>query len=127
MIAQYDPLTNPDPDEWLALDESERIALVVEYHSQTEEEMPNLFLHCTIHAVIENQVALGDEYPVNETLDRLIDEGLDRHDAIHAIGSVLAKHLWQAGTGKSKSDNLNNDYIEEVKQLTAQKWLDEFG
>ena len=127
MITKYDPLHAPDPDEWLALDESERIGLVLEYHSQAEEEMPNVHLHSTIHTVVENQIALGDEYPVQKTLNRLVQEGLDRHDAIHAIGSVLIKYIWEVGTGENISEDFSQDYFEEVNQLTAQKWFDEFG
>ena len=127
MNTKYDPLHAPDPDEWLGLDESERISLVSEYHEQYDEEMPNVQLHSTIHAVVENQAALGDEYPVRKALDRLVEEGLDRHDAIHAIGSVLIKYLWEIGTGENTSEDFSRDYFEEVKQLTAQQWLDEFG
>jgi hypothetical protein len=41
------------------------------------------------HVVVENQVALGEVMRVPETLERLLDEGLDRHEAVYAIGSVL--------------------------------------
>ena len=34
-----------------------------------------------------------DELPVRRTAQRLMSEGLDRHDAIHAIGSVLAGNI----------------------------------
>lgn len=125
MITKYDPMHAPDPNEWLALDESERIGFVMEYHEQNEEEMPDVYLHSTIHGVVENQVALGDEYPVEKALHRLVREGLDRHDAIHAIGSVLIKYLWEVGAGAS--EDFSKAYFEEVNQLTKQKWLDEFG
>jgi hypothetical protein len=46
------------------------------------------------HVIVENQVALGEAYPVQSVLLRLMEEGLDRHDAIHAIGSVLAERLF---------------------------------
>ncbi|MGF1670565.1 MAG: DUF1841 family protein [Balneolaceae bacterium] len=127
MITSYDPQHAPDPDEWLALDELDRIVLVMEYHSRFEEEMPNVHLHSTVHSVIENQIALGDEYPVRKTLNRLIREGLNRHDAIHAIGSVLIKYIWEIKTGKNTSEDFSKEYFEEVNQLTAQKWFDEFG
>lgn len=127
MITDYDPLHAPDPEEWLALDESERVDLVMEYHSQAREEMPDIHLHSTIHVVVENQIALGDEYPVRKTLHRIIREGLDRHDAIHAIGSILLKYLWDIGTGENTEEDFSQAYFEEVNQLTAQKWFDEFG
>jgi len=64
---------------------------------------------------------------VKSTIERLMDEGLDRHDAVHAVGSVLIKYLWEVGTGQNKSDNFSDEYFEEVSRLTAQKWFDEFG
>jgi hypothetical protein len=43
--------------------------------------------------MVEAQIALGDETPASRIAQRLIGEGLDRHDAIHAIGMVLAEHI----------------------------------
>lgn len=127
MTTTYNPLKAPDPEEWIALDESERIELVLAYHTQAEIDMPDAYLHSVIHAVVEYQIAEGEKYPVKETLERLMQEGLDRHDAIHAIGSVLIKYLWDVGTGINTSGDFTNDYFKEVSQLTAQKWFDEFG
>ena len=93
---QYDPLVAPDPQEWLDIDESERIALVEEYHRRARVQLPNAQIHATVHTVIENQAALGDETPVRRALDRLMFEGLDRHDAIHAIGLVFTEHVNEA-------------------------------
>lgn len=56
-----------------------------------------------------------------------MQQGLDRHEAIHAIGSVLIKYLWEVGSGTNAAGDFTNDYFEEVSQLTAQKWFDEFG
>lgn len=127
MINTYDPFKAPDPKEWIALDEKERVDLVLDYHFRAEEEIPNAYFHSTIHAVIEYQIALGNEYPVRETLHRLMREGLNRHEAIHAIGSVLIKYIWEVGTGENASEDFTDDYFEEVHQFTAQKWFDEFG
>ena len=41
--------------------------------------------------IVENQVALGDAFAARAVLLRLMAEGLDRHEAIHAIGSVLSE------------------------------------
>lgn len=94
---QYDPLEAPDPSEWLALDEAERILLVRSHHESAGIEMPNVLLHAAFHAAfhvaVENQIAMGDENPVRRALERLMAEELDRHEAIHAIGSVLAAHI----------------------------------
>ena len=75
-------------------DESERIEAVKEYHRRAKVRLPNAILHATTHVIVENQVALGDAYPVQSVLFRLMEEGLSRHDAIHAIGLVLAERLF---------------------------------
>lgn len=85
---RYEPSKTPDSAEWLALDEQERVALVEEFHRRARVDLPNVKLHATMHVVVENQLALNDE-PVVRGLARLIKEGLTRHDAIHAIGSVV--------------------------------------
>ena len=130
MITSYDPYEAPDPDEWLEIDEGERVALVSIYHENEDEEdfeEDSLQVHSVVHTVVENQVALGDEYPVKQTLARLMDEGLSRHDAIHAVGSVLATYMWQMGRGEISSEEFTSGYFEELKTFTAQKWLDEFS
>ena len=126
MITEYDPLQAPDPNEWLALDEAERINLVVAHHQETDEDIPDIELHAAFHVMVENQAAMGDELPVQNTLERLMAEGLDRHNAVHAVASVLIKYLWNMGPGGEDSDSFSNDYMEEVRELTAQKWYDDY-
>lgn len=127
MSTNYDPSKSPDPEEWKSLEEEERIERVLSYHLEEGMEMPNAHVHSVIHAVIEYQIALGDEYPVEEAQQRLMKEGLGRHDSIHAIGAVLSKYLWQVGTGRNKSDDFTADYFDEIRDLTVQKWIDEYG
>src|SRR5438132_12245991 len=74
-VKRYDPQHARDPEAWLALDEAERTALVLQYHRRARVRLPNARLHATIHVVVENQVALGDEIPVRRTLERLRAEG----------------------------------------------------
>jgi len=54
-------------------------------------------------------------------------EGLDRHDAIHAVGSILAKFIWKIGRKEKNSGNVNDAYFEELKNHTVQGWYDEFS
>jgi hypothetical protein len=72
----------------------ERIDLVQDYHRRACIPLPNEKLHATLHAIVEAQIALGDETPARRVAQRLIGEGLDRHGAIHAIGMVLAEHIY---------------------------------
>lgn len=119
----YNPDRAIDPDEWNVLDESERQSLVERYHGRKHIKMPNLTLHAAIHVVVENQVALGGEIPVQETLARLMGEGLGRHEAVHAIGSVLAGILFNLDKYAEKSQDLNEDYHQQLEELMAESWL----
>lgn len=119
----YHPSYPPDPDQWLALDEAERIDRVRKYHRHAGERLPNPQLHATFHVIVETQIAMGDELPVRATVERLMAEGLDRHDAIHAIGSILAKHIFAGveGGGQDREDP-NLSYFAELETLTAEGW-----
>lgn len=123
----YDALEAPDPEAWQSLDELERVDLVKAYHEEIGVDPPNEDLHAMIHVGVENQIALGDEIPVRLTLERLMRDGLDRHDAIHAIGSVLAAHLHELMSGEDVGADPNAKYFEELSELTAAKWREEFG
>ena len=89
---RYDPEAAPEPGMWLALDETQRIELVSAYHRRLGAKLPNTHLHAAIHAIVENQLAQEVEI-TKDALARLRAEGLDRHEAIHAIGSVLMGHV----------------------------------
>jgi hypothetical protein len=118
---RYDPEEAVDPEEWLASDEQERIEAVRRYHRRKKIRMPNDRAHAVMHVVVENQVALGKEFPAESVLARLMREGLDRHEAVHAIASVLARHMFRALKGGDGSD-LNPKYVEGIQRLTAEAW-----
>ena len=118
----YDPYPPPDPDEWLELPEMERNALVQAYHQSTEEELPNPTLHAAIHSTVENQIALGAEIPVKAKLLKLMRESLDRHEAVHAIGSVLAAHIYNLLSHKASQDDINVRCYQALEALTAESW-----
>ena len=117
----YDPSVAPDAATWLAMDEGERLELVREYHRRRRIKLPNLDAHAVTHAVIENQLAEGI-VPATSALTRLLAEGLDRHDAIHALGSVLMEHIWNL-TNKPRADgDPNAPYFDALDKLTAASW-----
>ncbi len=122
-IDRYDPLQAPDAKQWLALGESERLQLVIDYHTRARVELPNVRVHATMHAIVENQVALGDETPVRRKVQQLMAQGLSRHDAIHAIASVLINHLYDAAQGRAPPGDPNARYYAALKRLNARKWL----
>jgi hypothetical protein len=119
---QYDADEQPDPDVWLELDETERLDLVSDYHRRTGVQLETPELHAMAHVVVENQVALGQATSVPEALDRLINEGLDRHDAVHAIGSVLMRIVFDAVHERDDGDDINAKYRQELAMLTAANW-----
>jgi Domain of unknown function (DUF1841) len=122
-VVVYDPDFDPDSTEWLALDEGDRIALAAEYHRASDISVPNLQLHAAFHAAVETQIAMGEELPVQRTLRRLVGEGLERHDAIHAIGSALAETMHgMFKEEERKSEDPKPTYFAALDRLTAKHW-----
>jgi Domain of unknown function (DUF1841) len=121
-VKDYDPLQAPPPQQWLATDEEERFHLVIDYHHAARVKLPNHRLHAAIHVIVENQVAMGDELPARRVLDRLQAQGLDRHDAIHAIGAVLTKHLYEALSTRTATADDHAAYWAGLERLTAKRW-----
>jgi hypothetical protein len=119
---KYDPLVAPDPEEWRSLDETEQHRLVREYHRLARIKLPNEKMHAMIHAVVESQALLGDETPVQRTLQRLMGEGLDRHEAIHAIGLVLAEYIFDLLHQSESGGDPNPAYFAAVEKITAEEW-----
>jgi len=121
-MQRYDPLAAPDPEQWLALDEQERIDLVQDYHRRARIGVPNATLHAKLHAIVETQIALGDKTPARRTAQRLMNEGLDRHEAIHAIGSVLAGFIYDLMMVRESDTDPNAPYFAALERLTAKDW-----
>ena len=119
---RYDPDIAPVASEWLALHETERIALIEQSH---DEAMPNLPLHVAIHAAVETQLALHLQNVVDAAA-RLQLQGLDRHDTIHAIGSVLAAHMWSMMRVEAAGGDPNTDYFAALDQLSAESWRSDY-
>jgi len=117
---KYDPDIAPNPTEWLALSEETQFNLVAAYHGLTGK-VPYEYLHSMAHVVVENQIA-EEMAVVIDALERLMGEGLDRHDAIHAMGDVLIGHMRglanKQETGKAPVDR----YLEDLRTLTAAGW-----
>ena len=121
-MQNYHPSITPKPEEWLELGEMRRIKLVLDYHrlagidfTDVDEE-----LHAIIHVIVENQLA-EQVKPVPATLKKLIRQGLSRHDAIHAIGTVLAEDIFEVIKTRKKH-NIKR-YRRRLEKLTAKKWL----
>lgn len=115
----YDPHRHMDLEAWQALDESERIESVRQYHRRHRIRLAKETLHAATHVIVENQVALGDAFPARAVLLRLMEEGLDRHEAVHAIGWVLSEQLFSA---PEAAGDLSAQYVAKLNRLTAASW-----
>jgi hypothetical protein len=121
-MKSYDPDRSLPPTDWLETDEGERIELVARYHRRKKIRLPNAQLHAVIHVIVENQLALGEEV-VLDALARLQSEGLSRHDAVHAIGFVLAGDVYELmKENTDATGNAYRRYLERVQKLTAENW-----
>jgi hypothetical protein len=119
---RYDPDHAPSVKVWLALDEGERIRLVEKYHEASRVSLPNTRAHAVIHVIVENQLASPELTIVRETLERLVNEGLGRHEALHAIGAVLAAQLHDALQPSASDGFSESAYEAELKRLSAKRW-----
>ena len=119
-MKRYNPDQPVDAEQWLARDESERIHLAQDYVARHESEIEGGQLHAMLHVLVENQIVLQDETPVATTLDRLMAEGLDRHEAIHAIAACFTELILAMAQGKPVEPER---YFDLVTEQTAEKWL----
>ncbi|HEX5041875.1 MAG TPA: hypothetical protein VFV75_03160 [Candidatus Polarisedimenticolaceae bacterium] len=118
----YDPEEAPDPEAWLALDESERIDLALRHHRRAGVKLPDPRVHAVIHNVVETQIAMGEDAAVRGTILRLQREGLDRHEAIHAVGSVLVRRIYDLVQNQTPANDPNDAYRAELERLSAKEW-----
>lgn len=119
-MASYDPLKPMPMTDWLALDEQERYGAVERFHRNHKPLPPSLPGHVAFHVIVENQLAESLEC-VCLVLARIMREGLDRHHAIHAVGSVVAKHLNEMLRRQSRFDIAA--YARDLDRLSADAWL----
>jgi hypothetical protein len=117
---KYDPHVDMDAAVWQALDEGVRMEAVIRYHRRKGIRLPNAQMHAVIHTVVENQIAEGDTLPTRATLVRLMKEGLDRHEAVHAIGSVVAADIFRILKEKTPHDPVA--YAFKLARLTPESW-----
>jgi hypothetical protein len=122
-MERYDPEMAPVGEDWLGLDEAERISLVEDYHRDARIPLPKRArtLHASMHVVVENQLASNDE-PIVRALGRLLTGGLSRHDAIHAIGALVAEEVYDLLKQEEPAEDVRARYYAAVERLTAATW-----
>ena len=118
--ATYDASRAPAPDEWLATGDAPKLAAIEAHHRTLGVTAP---MHAALHLIVENQLAAGDPPEARAALDRLVEEGLDRHEAIHAIGSVVATALWSILLMEAPLDR--DAMVRSLAELRASDWREE--
>jgi len=120
-MEEYNASVPPKPQEWLALEDPERLDLVVAYVNKNEAHLEESArrMHAAIHLIVENQLASKID-PTPAVYARLKRQGLKRHEAIHAIGSVVSENMFALMDGRGNPDPA--DYSDRLKKLTARRW-----
>jgi len=67
---------------------------------------------------VETQLAEGLQAAVR-AMSRLTEGGLDRHEAIHAIGAVVAEQLYEVLHQRAHDPEV---YAAELDRLTVERW-----
>jgi hypothetical protein len=123
----YDPGEHPSASEWLELTELRRIELIEAFHVNQGTDLPSLRAHAAIHCAVENQIAENFE-PTVQAIARLCAEGLSRHDAIHAVGSVVAEHIFEVlkAPGPGNPGMMNEQMAKDIDCISAKRWREKY-
>jgi len=117
----YDADHAPDPERWLSMDESERLLAVDRYHARNPHPpAPSPTLHVGMHVIVESQIAAGDPPITAATLQRLIAEGLTRHEAVHAVAGAVSHMMFEMLKKGVPFDPVA--YQRDLEQMSAAKW-----
>lgn len=127
LFEDYDPAVAPDPGEWLAMDEDERRLQVKYHHRRAGVHLENETAHAIFHVIVENQIAGNDPPIVGPTVNRLMAEGLDRHDAIHAVAAVLGGFMFETIRAEGAVPFATDEYVAALERLTPESWRRDYG
>jgi hypothetical protein len=105
----------------MATDDGPKRAAIEAHHRTLGVVAPPI--HAELHLVVENQLAAGDPPEARAALDRLVGDGLDRHEAIHAIGSVVATALWNIT--RTEAPVGRDAMVRALAELGASDWRTE--
>lgn len=118
----YSPSTAPVSEEWLAIDDGERLELVRTFHEAEDNDLDEkaLTIHSTIQVIVENQLALKVEL-LPETLEKLTRQGLSRHESLHAIGAIISGDIMAILKGE-RTEFSPKQYRRKLEKITAKRW-----
>ncbi len=126
--ASHDPDTVPNPAAWLAEPEQERLRSVATFHMVNRLKSGNAKAHAAIHVIVENQIAMGLG-PTVRAMARLQSQGLSRHDALHAVGSVVSGCILKAlrMPQGAEPEVLQSRIDAAIDRLEVESWRKEYG
>ena len=81
------------------------------------EEGTNPFLHVVYHRLLAEQAESGEPPETRATLDRLVAEGLARHEAEHRVMEILVTEMFSMLTRRGPFDR--ESYRTRLDRLTA--------
>jgi hypothetical protein len=82
---------------------------------QIQRDGTNPILHITIHQIIESQIVNGKPKETAQTVEALMQQGLDRHEAIHRVGTVMADEIFHILKGKRPFDEAS--FVRKLQRL----------
>lgn len=78
----------------------------------------NPFIHTSLHVLVEKQLQSKSPPEIVDALNALLNRGIDRHEAVHAIASVYADLYFTTFRRGQQFEELT--YVELLKQLVAE-------
>jgi hypothetical protein len=86
----YDANRAPEPN-WLSCAPADKLRQVTAFHAVQRVAAGPLKSHAALHVIVEDLIARGDG-PVVRSMARLQQQGMTRHEALHAVGETVASH-----------------------------------
>ena len=79
----------------------------------------NIDVHAVLHVIVENMIVLNDPPERAVAVERMVSEGLDRHDALHAAAVIVARHLpdYDDLTADRMDEALNQALASDIAEL----------
>jgi hypothetical protein len=84
---------------------------------ELERDGVNPILHVVTHQIVENQIASNNPPETAQSLARLMQQGLTRHEAVHEIGSVLARDIFEIM--KSQRPFSDQRYVRKLRHFVS--------
>ncbi len=122
----YNPEIAPSPADWLGMPEHERVRIVSTFHMVHRLKAGDTKGHAAMHVIVEHQIAMGFG-PTVRAMARLQAQGLSRHDSLHAVGSVVCSHMFEAMRKPANADSgaLQSEINAAIERLDAGSWRKE--